>query len=268
MKWLLIILALIIILSPQIALAADFADVVVMATPVTGGITGFTITYVSDTNLKFDWGFSDDAVKIMIRAKYGAYPADIPNENTDPSDGYLVYYGSDVSCSDTSMDFNENLGTLYYKAWAQRADNTWHTDFQSGWKESQEMILLFFLGLAIGMTALAIKNTYWIMKVLAGFTWFGLLAYWKTNPPSTITIGSATDQIIVMLFIIIGLALIFMPFWFTKNENGQEIGRGFRFPGMKREEETPPPSPTRSERNAEYQQRVNSALSGRNIRRR
>lgn len=130
--------------------AADSVDVDITATPIfSAGILTFTITYVSDTRLDLDWTVDGTVAKVMVRAKYGSYPADIPDENTAPSDGYLVYYGGDLSAIDTSMNFDEHAGALYYRAWAQKADGKWYVVTKSGAKESKQLVFLGLIGLAV-----------------------------------------------------------------------------------------------------------------------
>ena len=116
------------ILLPVVCKAKSSVGVVITVVGTTGGISNFTVTYVTDTDMHLSWSFIGDAVNIMIRSKYGSYPANIPNSTTTPSDGNLVYYGSGTSFDDTSMNFDQNPGSLYYSAWAQKADGTWQKD--------------------------------------------------------------------------------------------------------------------------------------------
>lgn len=252
-------------------MAVSSVDIGITATPsLTTGIINFTITYVSDTQLDLDWGFSGDAVNIMIRAQYGAYPDDIPNEDTAPTDGYLVYYGGDTSASDTSMNFDESPGVLYYKAWGQKADGKWYVNTSTDSEESRQMTLIALFIFSGILTFIAVRSSYWILKVLAGLVWFAIDSYWVTNPPSSITIGSSTHVIIMFLLGAIGIALAFMPFWYTRNENGNEVAKGFRrfLAGVsKEEEESERYKPTRRERNSAYRDKINDAIEGR-VRRR
>lgn len=178
-KWIGVIVAILWVLCLSVLpVSANTQVVTVYATPlISSGIIGFTITYVSDTRLDLNWGFSGNATGIMIRAKYGQYPTDIPNELTTPTDGYLVYSGNGTSISDTSMDFNQNLGILYYAAWAQKADGTWFTSPSKGWKESREMLLIAFIFLSLALMAIA----YWVKRpaigVAAGVSWLLLGLY-------------------------------------------------------------------------------------------
>jgi hypothetical protein len=134
-------------------LASDSVTITVSLVPLyTGGISNFLITYVNEQQMDLNWGFSGDAVNIMIRSKYSDYPLDIPNQNTAPSDGNLVYYGNATNFSDTSMNFDDNPGTLFYSAWGQRADGTWHTIKLSGSEESAVVLLIAILTACVGLT--------------------------------------------------------------------------------------------------------------------
>lgn len=164
MKWGLVwriawILGLIAVFVFPISVSAGNVVTVTMNPLFTGGINSFTITYVTDTQMDLDWTYGGDTANVMVRAKYGNYPANIPNQFTTPSDGYLVYYGSGLSASDTSMNFDQNPGYLYYMAWAQRGDGTWHLDVSSGKEESKQLILI-----AMIISPLAIMGLGWRFK--------------------------------------------------------------------------------------------------------
>jgi len=166
-----IVVIAILILLPLSASASPVAVVTIVGVPGSaGGISNFTITYTSDTQLDLAWTLYGDAVNIMIRGKYKSYPADIPDQNTTPSDGYLVYYGSASAVSDTSMDFSQNVGPIYYKAWAQKADGTWYTAPLKGSKESRDVILATLFGvLAIGAIGFTITGYVKHQPILALF---------------------------------------------------------------------------------------------------
>lgn len=213
-----VIISLFLALSPMIALADTTAVVTVYGVPsFSGGINGFTITYVSDTRLDLNWGLGVDAAHIMIRAKYGSYPADIPNENTTPSDGYLVYYGSGTSVSDTSMNFDENAGLLYYKAWAQKPDGTWYVNTSTGKKESETMALIALLALGLGVSWFAIAKREIVIGLIASVIWLAVLIYTRSNPIGNSVTGDSFDNIIVAVFL--GLIAI-VPFlcWSLKKQ--------------------------------------------------
>lgn len=271
-------------LLPLVALADVSVSITVTATPIiTGGITDFIITYVSDTQLDLSWTLIGDAVKIMIRGKYGAYPADIPNENTTPTDGYLVYYGSGSSVSDTTMNFDENAGILYYKAWAQRADGTWHMVTSTGNKESLEVILLSFIGtiLAVGFINFGfLRNSFMPYKFAGALLWVIPIVWIMSSPPSIFTVGSALQAVTLIVLIGIGLISLFGAFRkelqvnvsTTNRKTGErrdegDIKNAWHMPtifqnGESEEESIRKARAIRMERRAEYRDRFRQALRG------
>ena len=266
----LLLVVVVLAMSGLPVLAATSVEITVTAKPqFSNGIIDFVITYISMTQLDLSWGFDSGAVNIMIRGEYNGYPDDIPDEDTEPSDGYLVYYGNGTSVSDTSVVLDENWGILYYKAWAQKADGKWFTSPDTGSEESAIMTLVAFFLFAGMMSFLSLRGSYWILKFLAGASWWALAVYWLNSPPSVVAQGSSVDRIVIVLFFIIGLSFMLMPFWHTKTQEGREVGGRFRLPFMSQEEEeAKPPSPSRSERNAAYRAKVNNSLRGRGQRRR
>jgi hypothetical protein len=264
-----VIIIIITMLLPVAPVLADtYVDISVYAKGLTSvGIVNFTITYISETQLDFGWSYGVNTTAIMIRGKYGVYPDNISASNETPSDGYLVYSGNSTSCSDTSMDFDLNSGAIYYRAWAQLADGSWVITPEEGWKESEIMTLLAFIAMALGMSFLASKSSYYVLKFLAGMSWWAFAIYWINNTPSSITDGSSTDTAVIVLLFVIGIAFVFMPFWYTKVENGQERGGRMRLPFMKTDAQEDADKkrayrPSRNERTSAYEDRITNAMSG------
>jgi len=171
------------------------------------GILNFTVTLISDTQVDFTWGFADNFDRIMIRGKYGQYPANIPDINTAPTDGYLVYYGTGTSTTDTSMDFDENPGALYYRAWGQKVDGTWAiVPYQSS-KESAELQLLAVIGFTVFLTwlgyYLGTKSRNILLGLVGSIGWIILLVYdlnvSATSPLFGFAKGSFGDQCIIYI---------------------------------------------------------------------
>jgi len=151
-KWLWITLLMLGLgLMPVGVSAATTQNVEVTATPAYG-IISFSIDYISDTQMDLSWTVTGDVVNVMVRAQYGEDLDEIPNEDTAPSDGVQVYYGPGSSFSDTSMDFDQNPGPLYYKIWGQKADDKWYTGSYSAWEESAVLLLIALIILALGFT--------------------------------------------------------------------------------------------------------------------
>jgi hypothetical protein len=189
-------------------LADTTAVVTVLGVPQFGaGIFTFNVIYTSDTRMDLNWTVSASTANVMVRAKYGQYPANPPDINTAPSDGYLVYYGSGLSAVDTSMDMNQNAGTLYYTAWAQNIDGTWNLVPSKSAKESRELILLAFIGLALGLTVICFV---WhnILLALAGMLgWLVPAGYIIFGGDPAIDMTTTWGMILVFLFVI----LCFVP---------------------------------------------------------
>lgn len=135
-------LALIAFMSPSLVSADTGADIDVKARAyIAGAPQGFTVTWVSDTDILLTWTTGADAVNTMVRAKYGSYPTDI-------TDGYLVYEGPAESYHDTSMNLDETASLIYYRAWSQNAAGVWTLyDESSGGFIGGAWVLLIMLAL-------------------------------------------------------------------------------------------------------------------------
>lgn len=217
------------------ALAGTSNPITVTGTPAGGGagsITFFTVTYVDPHRVDLSWGKDGDSPNVMIRAQSGGDLHEIPDQNTAPSEGYLVYYGAGLSTSDTSMDFDQLVYTdsstspyyqnnptfLYYKIWAQRADGTWHTASKSGWKESELVIAIFFGLLAMGSTLTMFLSKGARSPMLGfpcGVLWFLLGGYMYTSLRVT-----ATDiyGISSFAFFLLGVGMIYFSFAFNNKD--------------------------------------------------
>ncbi len=262
--WVLLLLVAGVGLVPAVANADVTANITLFATPLFGeGINSFTITYVTDTSLKLDWVYGTNVTGAMIRAKYGTYPADIVAESETPSDGYLVYQGTGTTINDTSMDFDANPGPLYYRIWAYRADGSWIITPGQGWKESMIMTLLGFLAFAGIVSYFGARSSYWILQFLAGTVWWAVGMYWINNRPSTITQGDPEDIAVIGLLFFVGLAFMFMPYWYSKDDTRGRLRLPFMHTDEQEEAEMKARySLSRSERNAAYEARVKRALRG------
>jgi hypothetical protein len=218
---------LVFLAAPTVILAAKSADVNVNATPIfTAGILSFTITYVTDTQIDLEWTVDPTVDKVMVRAKYGEYPHDIPNEHIAPSDGYLVYYGFEFSTVDTSMNFDENVGILYYKAWAQKPDGHWYTATKTGQEESKQMILWAVIGVAGILTFAAIISKNIVMAIVGGGSWWGVIAYIIAAQPANLTNGSNAQQIVVLVMAGASIGVLVygvVKFVTNRRENEAEI---------------------------------------------
>ncbi len=130
-----------------------------------------------------------------------------------------------------------------------------------------------FALIAVGISFVAAKSSYYIMKVIAGLIWWAIAMYWMGNAPASIVKGSYVDVTITTILWFVGIAFMFMTFWYSKNENGQEVGRGFkvtisRLLGKESEEKKPSYfSGSHEDRAMRHEERVNAALRGERTRR-
>ena len=224
---LLVLILLAISVLPSVVTAATSVTVTIVATPgANGGVQNFVATYISDTQIDLTWNKFGNAVNVMVRAKYGEFPADIPDENTAPTDGYLVYYGALEAISDTTMNFDESAGILYYKAWAQKADGKWYTGSVTDWKESEVMALIAFIILALVPTiaTFALKSGKRILGVVSSGTWMILSAYCYTKYVALWDVYYA----LFWLSAVMVLAMILVPNSLKENkDNDVDMLEGF-----------------------------------------
>lgn len=197
-----LILVIIVLLSAAIPVVADSIEITVTAVPkVTGGVENFVITYVSETELDLSWSLTGEANRVMIRSKWGSYPV-------DRDDGLLVYYGSNTTYNDTSMDFNETAGTLYYRVWAQKTDDSWYTDYEEGNEENRLMIIGALGIFVIGATYVGIRSSFFGLKLIVGMLWFVMFMYFQQNPISTIPEGGPVHVGLMVTSIGMGLMVV------------------------------------------------------------
>jgi hypothetical protein len=197
--------------------AGTSASVTINVVPlVSGGVSNFTIIPVSDKQVNMTWDKGAGTNNVMIRGKYGRYPANIPDILTAPSDGYLVYYGSDLSASDTNvnLDFDDSSTisdtsdtpfTIYYRIWGQNADGTWQTSTQSGSEETNVLILLSLILFAGILTTIGYVFKLDFMKFISGLGWIFVGVYMNGNYT-----WFGTAQWTTILICFFGLAL---PIW-------------------------------------------------------
>jgi cbb3-type cytochrome oxidase subunit 3 len=127
------------------------------------------------------------------------------------------------------------------------------------------MLATLLVAICLGLTYISSRNSYWILKVFAGFFWLGLMFYWVKNPVS----DSNLQTIVIMLCLGIGIACCFWAFWQTNKDQRTGFERGkFRMPFMRDEDEDAGANlPTRNERINAYYKRTEDAMNGRRQRR-
>lgn len=176
MKWLLVLLGVVVFALSPVAIVADSSsfNVNVVAVPyVGGGIIGFTATYVNETQVDLTWTRGADVTNVMVRMKQGEIP-------TSRTDGYLVYQGALETFTDTGVNFDENLGVVYYRAWAQNSGGVWDdATINTDNVEGVVILLIGLIALAIitFATGLIVKKP--LLAMVAAGLWIvgGIDAY-------------------------------------------------------------------------------------------
>jgi hypothetical protein len=183
LRWLATLVILSFVILP-IGVSADVPDanVNVIAVPYTGwAITGFTAVYVTDTQVDVSWIPDFGVLNTMIRAKYGSAP-------TSVTDGYLVYYGNAHNTSDTSMNFDESLGQIYYRAFAETAPGVYDDSTLPASVEGVVMTLIALILLSLGLTIGGeVKKN--VMLVVAGALFWAILGAYAYYLSTTLTTG-------------------------------------------------------------------------------
>jgi len=224
MKKVLYILAVIaIVVLNAVPVLADTMVVTVLGTPAyTTGISTFHVTYVSDTEMDINWTYDATVSNVMVRAKYGSYPANPPNSSTAPSDGYLVYYGSGLSVVDTSMDMNQNAGTLYYEAWGQKGDGSWYLVPSQSSKESREVVLIGLILMGMLGSAFAVMKRNVLFAIGGAVIWFFLIAYTRSNPLPNVVAGSGTDSLFIGICVAFSIGTMITVFYLNNQEKTKD----------------------------------------------
>ena len=131
------------------------------------------------------------------------------------------------------------------------------------------MTLLWIAGVCVAVSFLAVTaKTFWLLKPLSGILWWILTWYWISNRPDTVTAGSPTDTGIIVLFIVLGIAMWLMTFWYSPNSSNAQYEGRFRLPralGGKSDEEIAEANKPQigwRERSNAYSNRLNSAVRG------
>ena len=232
-------------------------DVTIQAIPA-WGIFNFTATYITDTQVDLAWDYAPAITNVIIRAKYGSEP-------TSETDGYLVYSGLANAASDTSMNFDENTGILYYKAFGETAPGVYGASASSDVEGIIVAIIALFLLGGI-LSYLALRSEFPALKMAAGFGWFAVFVYVKDTPLGTMVEGSPAHSALLLVLILAGAAMLLTAFGRNVNRqrNVQSSGflnsSGWKWKFGKDKDEVEGVVRSRPETAAEYQMRVHRAL--------
>lgn len=170
-KWFIVFVLLTIFLIPTPVLADTSGDVTVTATGYICGAPGnFTLTYVSDYEIGISWTKGADAVNTMVRGAVGR----VPESRTD---GYLVYYGTGTSTSDTGVSLDETAAPIYYRAWSQNAASVWEEVGVSDFLEGFGMLTVAIALIVLVFTVLAFLRRDAMLYMLGTIGWLFMTFY-------------------------------------------------------------------------------------------
>jgi len=198
MKWLryaLLVTIVLLTFLPTPTKAATSADVVITASGYICGVPGsFTVYYISDYEVGLSWTKGADAANTMIRAAYGRLPK-------DRNDGYLVYYGSNTTTSDTAVNLDETASEVYYRAWSQNSAGKWEEQGASGLIEGIGVTALVIGIICLGLTiaGFVLKNPLLLLSAGIGWIIFGILLYEKAFE------NQAMNQAVLALGLVLAL---------------------------------------------------------------
>ena len=218
MRWLVLTLILLtgLVTGGSVAFADSPSDTVLITATgwIAGAPEGLVLTYVSNNELQIDWTKGVDADKTMIRAKYGSYPE-------DRDDGYLVYYDTGNSTSDTSVDFDQNPANIYYRAWSQNANGVWVDDYAENNIGGFVVTLLAFGMIALGLTYVSTRRPEMLLRLATSFLWLGM-AFWLVLGDTVLDTTESWTWIIVGALVL----MTFVPLVFQMNTEVRTEKRG------------------------------------------
>lgn len=171
--------------------------------PGEGSITSFTATVISDQEVYLEWETNLSTIEVIVRAKYGSMPDSM-------SDGYLVYDGAGTNYSDTSMNFEEYLGTLVYRIWARGETGNWAIAEINIAESEGIMLALLLLLVVVTYFAYKVFNSYFC-KIMAGMIWItvGILRIIQDQSAwDNLTIGTVLTVIGIYIMIMVAMDLV------------------------------------------------------------
>lgn len=180
-----VLLGLALLLVPSTSVLADDTDVEITVSAYVVGIpSGFTVTYVTDTEVLIKWTTNLGAENTMVRAATGHPPA-------SRTDGYLVYYGNAESYSDTGVSLDETLVPVYYRAWSETAGGVWSSMFAEDNIEGVGMTIFAVVAIILGLMAMGFifKNGILFLASTMGWVLFAFLMYGKVFDNAAMNTG-------------------------------------------------------------------------------
>lgn len=217
-KFLVVIVIGVLFMGGGKVLADTSAQVTITAVGWICGAPGdFTLTYVNDYEIQIDWTKGVDADKTMVRAAFGRVPEDI-------SDGYQVYYGTGISCTDTALSM-ATPEIVYYRGFSQNAGGVWSSLFASGDTGgfmSASFLFLGLIGIAAFLTWFASKRPEILIALAAGLTWLSLGFWLLLGDVTNLQLTDVWTQLLAWVFVV----MTFVPVLTQMNVEIRREGKG------------------------------------------
>jgi len=210
-RWILLILSLVCILVGVFTSTVDAGTQEVTVTA--SGIViqcpgGLVLNYVSNYEVIISWTNPPGSTNITaLRATVGREP-------TGPTDGYLVYQGTNTTATDwINLD---GIGeTIYYRAYGMDVDGTFSLCFASGDTGGVSMhitgswLLVGLIALSLGLTWLSLKADLILFRIAGFLCWASLAFMFFTNVFGT-DIGDSWTTLIAFLFLVMAFATLLL----------------------------------------------------------
>lgn len=164
---------------------------------VLGAPTNLVIQMVGSNEVLITWDAGLNACYYMVRGAVDRVPL-------SRTDGYLVYNGTATSTSDY-VDPDE---TIFYRVWSHDCVSSWEENGIYGSTGGATLVLLAILGFCAIISFIAMRSSFFGLKLMAGMSWFGFFIYFKDNPPSIIAEGSGAHWALLVIAIGFGLMIV------------------------------------------------------------
>jgi len=92
-------------------------------------------------------------------------------------------------------------------------------------------LLAILVGVVFVFTIMAVRSPFTAFRVLVALGWTAIIVYWRTTLSATVTEGSATDIVVMLIFGLAALTTLVASFGSESDEtetNGNGISRTLR----------------------------------------
>lgn len=181
--------------------------------------TSLVLTYINTDTVEVEWVKGLYAYWSMVRAAVGRIPE-------DREDGYLVYYGTASTVTDTGHGINLDEDTVYYRVWSQ---NVWEVWENTGIYDSIGGIMAILFALLLIPIVFTVcflwKREMWL-GIIGVVAWFCVGIYYMTELSSAANLTQISDIWMAMGWICmmatIALGLVLFRWGRKANETWQE----------------------------------------------